>query len=315
LAGDYHTYQEIEEIRSILPAISKKMTMASQRNTSKLPKLAIAPFNVANTGVNVQEAETLALILAVEIANTGRYSVLPRTATMQTALRELNYQMQGHTSDEGIKLLGRAINAEYVLSADVRKLGTMNMFTAQILNVEDGRQLSGNRREYRVIDDGIYLMEELAILLIDPENAETRIAALGRKRSRTVLFSDPARFWSLGISIGTSFSAPWAITSIHGTIAPFRYSFLELGFDYGMASGNSDAQSYYSLYPYIHYALFIPFGKTAGLSVGIGGGCMLGEYVFPEETIPLNIFAFDASASVTISNSLNISYTLRTSFK
>ena len=248
MAGDYRSFQNIEEVRSMLPAISKKMITASQQNTSRLPKLAIATFGIAKTGVNVHDAETLAQILAVEISNTGRYAVLPRTTTMQAALNELDYQMSGRTTEEEAKALGRAINAEYILFAEVRSLGRINMFIAQILNVEDGSLLAGDNRDYRIVDDGIQLMEELALLLTDPDGAEARIAALNRKRSRT------AQFWSIGVSAGTAFAAPWMIGTVRATLAPFKYSFLELGFDFGLISGIKDVD-YYSLYPFIRYAL------------------------------------------------------------
>jgi TolB-like protein len=314
MAGDYRTYQNIEEVRNLLPAIAEKMIAASRRDTAQLPKLAIAPFRVANTEVNVQDAETLAQILAVEIANTGKYAVLPRTSTMQAALKELEYQMSGHTAEEGAKALGRAINAEYVLSAEVQGLGKMNIFTAQILHVEDGRLLAGNSRDYHIVDDGIQLMAELALLLTDPKGAETRIAAINRKRSHTALFTDPSRFWSIGISAGTSFAVPWAIGTIRGTIAPVRYSFLELGLDYGMISRIADAEFYYSLYPFIHYNLFLPFAQSAGWYIGAGGGYMLGEYTFPEEKIPVNILALDVTTGIILWNMLDVSYSLRTDF-
>jgi len=315
MAGDYHTYQRIEEVRNLLPTISKNMISASKRNSARLPKLAVAPFNIANKGVNQHDAETLGHILAVEIANTGKYAVLPRTTTMQSALRELEYQRSGYTAEEGAKALGRATNAEYVLYADVRSLGSLNMFTAQILHVEDGRLFAGGTREYQIIDDGINLMEDLSILLTDQEIAASRIAALSRERSRSEMFSNKARFWSIGVSAGTSFAAPWIISTLHGTIAPLKYQFLELGIDYGMVSGNKNADFYYSLYPFIHYAAFIPFNKSGGCYAGAGAGYMFGNYKFPEEEIPIRIFAFDAIAGVNIINKIDISYSLRTNFK
>jgi TolB-like protein len=311
MAGDYRAYRNIEEVRRLLPEISRKMITASQRHTQGLPKLAVATFAVAKTGVNAQDAETLAQILAIEINNTGKYSVLPRTTTMQAALKELDYQMSGRTAQEEAKALGRAINAKFILSAEVRSLGNINLFTAQILNVEDGSLLAGDIREYRVLDDGINLMAELAMLLTDSKGAAARISA----RNRAALFTDPARFWSAGISAGTSFAAPLVIGTVRGTVAPFQYSFLELGFDYGTASGIADAESYYSLYPFAHYALFLPFAKGGGWYAGAGAGYMLGEYTFPEEKIPVNIFALDITAGINLWNMLDVSYTLRTDLK
>jgi len=315
LAGDYSEYLKIEDIPDILPKITKKLINASRRNNSKLPKLAIAPFNSANTGVDLQNAETLAQILTIEIANTGKYSVLPRTTTMQAALKELNYQMQGYTAEMGAKALGKAINAEYILFAEARGLGNMNVFTAQILNVEDASLLAGDSTEYRVVDDGIKLMPELALLLTDKAKAAALIAERNRKRSRTIMFEDPARFWSVGISAGTSFSAPWAIGTVHGTISPFRNFFLELGFDYGMISGIVDIDKYYSMYPFIHAVYFRPFKRKGGWYAGLGGGYMLGNYNFSDEDIPVNIYAFDFTVGVNIGDMLDVSYTLRTNIE
>jgi len=315
LAGDYSEYRAIEDIPTMLPGISKKLIAASLHKYSKLPKLAVAPFNIANTGVNAQNAETLAQILTIEIANTGKYSVLPRTSTMQTAMKELNYQTQGYTAEEGAKALGKAINAEYILFAEARSLGNMNVFTAQILNVENASLLAGDSREYRIIDDGIKLIPELALLLTDRARAATQIAIRNRKRSRAELLEDPSKFWSIGVSAGTSFAAPWAIGTVHGTIAPFRNSFLELGIDYGMISQVADAEQYYSLYPFIHASYFRPFKKSGGWYAGAGCGYMIGKYTFPEGDIPINIFAADVTAGINIGNIIDISYTARSNFK
>ena len=174
LAGDYSEYMRIEGVDRLLPNIARKMTAAVRRNTSALPKLAIAPFIIHNQGANVQEAEALSQILAVELINTGKYAVLPRTETIQAAMKELEFQMSGYTAEEEAKRLGQATNARYVLSAEVRSLGTMNMFTASILNVENGSQIAGAYRTYRSISDGTELMKELAKLLANSTIAASR---------------------------------------------------------------------------------------------------------------------------------------------
>jgi hypothetical protein len=65
LAGDYREYRTVENIPALLPDISKIIINASRRDSSKLPKLAIVPFNLASTNVNVQDAEVLAQILSI----------------------------------------------------------------------------------------------------------------------------------------------------------------------------------------------------------------------------------------------------------
>ena len=145
-------------------------------------------------------------------------------------------------------------------------------------------------------------------------NAKPSISSPNRESS-SALFTDSAKFWSIGVSAGTSFAAPLVIGTVRGTIAPFKYSFLELGFDYGMISGIADAESYYSLYPFVHYNLFMPFSQYVIWYAGAGAGYMLGEYTFPEEKIPVNIFALDITAGINLWNMLDVSYTLRTDLK
>jgi len=310
LAGDYREYRRnIEEVRGMLPAIAHKMITASQRDTSALPKLAVAPFNTAQ-GADAQDGETLAQILAVEVSNTGKYAVLPRTTTLQAALNELEYQMSGYTAEEEAKRLGAAINAQYILSAQLRRLGSQNMFTGQILNVENGSLLAGESRDYRTISDGITLMGELALLLTDKEGARAKIAA----RNRAAFFADPARLWSAGVSAGSSFTDPLVIGTLRGTVAPFRYSFLELGGDAGFISDVEGATSYYSIYPFIHYALFLPFPQKGGWYMGAGAGYMIADYQIEDITVSRNIVAMDITTGVNIMNFIDISYTLRTDF-
>ena len=76
----------------------------------------------------------------------------------------------------------------------------------------------------------------------------------------------------MGVSAGTSFSAPWFIGTVQGTLAPFRYSFLEIGLDFGFLSGAADVE-YFSLYPFVHYAFYMPVSFTkGGWYAGLGAG-------------------------------------------
>jgi hypothetical protein len=123
-----------------------------------------------------------------------------------------------------------------------------------------------------------------------------------------------ARLWALGVSAGSTFATPWLTVTVHGTIAPWKYSFLEIGCDIGLITEVEDAEAYYSLYPFIHYALFMPFKTKGGWYVGIGGGCMMINYTYPKETVSENIFAVDAIIGLNFLNVLDLSYTLRTNF-
>ena len=305
LAGDYREYRTIEEVRSMLPAIAQRMITAARQDVFNLPKLAIMPFHTAIPQFNVQDAEVLAQILAIEITNTGRFSVLPRITTMQAALQELEYQMQGHTAEEEAKALGRAINAQYVLSAEARHLGTINLFTAQILNVEDGSLLVGDSRDYRFVTDGIMLMPELALLLTNREELEAQVRVQRSTDSRQ------ARLWSIGVGAGTYIADPWLTGTLRVTLAPLRYSFFALGFEAGMISGYEGVTDFYSLYPFAHLALFLPFARSGGWYLGAGGGYRMTQYMYDDVKIPREFFMADICMGFLLFDFLDISYSLQ----
>jgi formylglycine-generating enzyme required for sulfatase activity/TolB-like protein len=172
ISGDYREYTSIEEIKNLLPDMTKKMVSAIRLDTAKLPGLAVLPF-VIPSGVNAQDAEVLAQLLATEIANSGKYAVLPRTQTIQTAMAEQKIQRNGITDPDSIKAIGQATNAQYVLSGNVRSLGSRNMFMVSILNIEKASLERGNQIEYKDITDGLRLMAELSFMLTGVRPGET----------------------------------------------------------------------------------------------------------------------------------------------
>ena len=131
-------------------------------------------------------------------------------------------------------------------------------------------------------------------------------------RLAAMLGDDTARLWSLGFSIGSSFSQPLIIGTLRGTIAPFRYSFLELGIESGFFSRKS-VDSYFSVYPYTHYAFFWPFDK-GGLYTGAGLGYWYSKMSLPHENTMERKILAHAVAGVNILDNIDISYALRTNF-
>jgi hypothetical protein len=144
-----------------------------------------------------------------------------------------------------------------------------------------------------------------------------------------------AQLWSVGASLGTSFGYPWIMVTVHGTLAPFAGSFFEIGFDCslfsnsvwpdvfdGYGSDGTDRAEYFSLYPYINYALFLPFARSAngkkggGWYAGAGIGVLFAQYTF--ETVgPVwdTVFAVNVLTGFRIGEAFDISFTLRTNFK
>ncbi|MDR0636601.1 MAG: hypothetical protein LBF87_05935, partial [Treponema sp.] len=187
IAGMYQEYSSIEEIRGLLPTMAAKLvaTTAANLDTINLPKLAVLPFDIPES-VNLHDAETLAQILATELANSGKYAVLPRTSTIEAAMKEQDIQRSGLTDANSIKAIGKATNADYALTGTVTNLGSLKLFLVQILNVEDGSMLTGDDREYNTITEGLTLMPQISDKLtgLQDERERARIAELARQQQQ-----------------------------------------------------------------------------------------------------------------------------------
>ena len=124
---------------------------------------------------------------------------------------------------------------------------------------------------------------------------------------------------TLGVSLGTSFFAPLAIGTVHGTIAPFSGSFFDLGVDAGYGI-NLDYVEYFSLYPFVNYALFVPFprtadGKRGGWYLGVGIGAMFANYTFEVEgPIWDTVITANIVTGFNLFDMIDVSYTIRTDF-
>ena len=124
---------------------------------------------------------------------------------------------------------------------------------------------------------------------------------------------DSTRLWSIGGSLGTAFSLPWIIGTVNGTLAPTKHSFFDIGVEFGMVSGDASTD-YFSVYPFAHYAWFVPFTKAGGWYLGGGMGVMCASYTFPEGTVADNSFAVDFCTGFILRDMITLSYTLRTNF-
>jgi TolB-like protein len=169
VAGDYREYARIEETIDILPAMAKRIGDAARQDAGRqgaarrnLPRLAVLPFNVLSSGMDRGDAELLAQILATELANSGRYAVFPRTRAIEKVMEEQHIERSGMTDPESIRTIGAAVNAQYVLSANVRKLGADNYFSASILHIVEASQGHGARERYRDVSDGLSIMPRMA---------------------------------------------------------------------------------------------------------------------------------------------------------
>jgi len=109
------------------------------------------------------------------------------------------------------------------------------------------------------------------------------------------------KFWSLNLSLGTSFATPLLIVNLSATIAPLPFSFFEFGVEFGAINGMAGANvpigdvQYKSDYFYARVNFFTPYGdrifdsygkpkEGGGWYLGIGLGIMNAEYSFIQST-------------------------------
>ncbi|MDR1247703.1 MAG: hypothetical protein LBK63_00205 [Treponema sp.] len=177
MAGDYRTYRKIEEVDTIIPDIAARLASLLQRDTADLPGLSVPPFEIS-TGVNENDSQVLAQILSCELANGERYAVLPRTNTLEKVMEEHERQRSGETDQDRVKRLGAGRNAQFVLSGAVARLGQLNKFGTDILNIEDGSFMDGYSEQYNDFAEGINLMPKLAASLNGVSAAITQTVAL-----------------------------------------------------------------------------------------------------------------------------------------
>jgi len=192
-AGDYREFRRIEETVGFLPDMARRIAAASRQDSSQLRRLAVLPFNPLTSGIDERDAEVLAQILATDIANSGRFAVFPRTSAIEAAMREHDIQRGGMTDPDSVRRIGEAVNAQYVLSANARRLGADSFFSASVLHITGGNQQVGSMQRYQTVSDGLFLMPVLARELVADRRAA--IGEFVRVSGGTFLMGSPEGNW------------------------------------------------------------------------------------------------------------------------
>ena len=367
IAGDYQTYTNMVDIRNKLPNMVDNIIQATQRNTASLQKLAIVPVQLQG-GADQRVADTLTQILSIHLIRSGKYTVYPRTRSLEQVMEEHRIQFSGTTADSNIVGIGFGENPNLVLSVVARRLENINMFNAAVINLFTGTQVVGRSVDYRDISDGLRAMERLAIDLTstgeeishrqreleqqqrqaEQEQQRQRAQAqkvADRRARRDAFWNDERRFWSIGVNVGSMYGVPAAIGfgaivgsvilfppdegfgytllaqavfgiplgflgampliyadtdpfspgisgNINITLAPFPYSFIELGCDMLFINpGGVQGRDYISSYPYANYLFFIGSEgyEKGGFFIGPGVGRMFTITGSAERTGNINL--------------------------
>jgi len=198
VAGDYKQYKKLEDIPDLLSDMAKKTVRVPGNKNKNMLELAVLPFSIPVNEATKQEAEALAQIAAIEIVNSGKYVVLPRTQEINDALGEKLFEPSALGDRVVLQNLQKALNAKYILAGQSGSIGAKRYFSMQIVNLEDGRQLKGSDAEYQKITDGIRRIPLLAQVISEQKteaqkeqelekekrNAKAQVAKQKRKNAR-----------------------------------------------------------------------------------------------------------------------------------
>jgi formylglycine-generating enzyme required for sulfatase activity len=177
VAGDFRKYHTIRDLRVVLPDIIKNLVNAAQQNRGQ-PKLAVLPFY---TTLNGEEAERLAQLMSIAVANRGKYEVFPWALPVEAPALNVAIPYSGIID---LKAIRQATNARYVLTGDVLSLGTTNLFRAAIMNTGDGSFVGEGDMEYRIIAEDLGLLADLSSVLTNAKGEEI-LSPSGRKEGLT----------------------------------------------------------------------------------------------------------------------------------
>ncbi len=175
ISGDYIEYQSIDSVVEYMPIIAKALVSKLKTNYKKLPTLAIFPFE-ADKEASESDKDVLGHILAIQLANSGKYAVVTRTSALNGVMKELNIQRQGLTDENTIAEIGKAINADYVLSGNITKLANSGYIEANIINVKRITLEKGSYKQYRKIEEGVKALGDLSYELTGVKNISGHLA-------------------------------------------------------------------------------------------------------------------------------------------
>ena len=199
--GGYHrAFRTIEEVPGFLPSMSRNTVEAALgRDAARLPSLAMLPLSLA-AGIDPRDAETLSMILAIEILNAGEHVLLPRTSAIHAALAGTD--PPGQADDAGLAALGRAIDADFVLSGGIHGIGALSVFAARVLRATDGVAVAGATGNFALAEGADAMTNIAAALTGGDARAADQVAAQREPRERRET-DIPANWLSLQVGF------PW----------------------------------------------------------------------------------------------------------
>jgi len=108
------------------------------------PRLGILPFS----GGSGSDGETIADLFSYQREIADTFTIVPRTNAVNALISERDFQLRGYTNSDTIARLGRMLNANFVVSGHIQRLGRSSLIIITIINVETFELMAGDYNVY-----------------------------------------------------------------------------------------------------------------------------------------------------------------------
>jgi TolB-like protein len=98
------------------------------------PVVAVVPFDVIS-GVSATEAAMITDVFFVRLGNTRKVDLVNRTI-VQRVIKEHNFQLEDWSDKEKTAELGKALNADWIVQGDIRKMNNGILIIVQFYNIK-----------------------------------------------------------------------------------------------------------------------------------------------------------------------------------
>jgi len=122
------------------------------------PTLGVLPF----TGGAGDEGDVIASLFLGQRELLSVFNVVPRNMALNAIFAERNIQLSDLTDPNTMASINRMLNADYVLSGSITRVGDRNLLIASIIHVERFEQVAGYFVTYRNIEEILGLLPSMS---------------------------------------------------------------------------------------------------------------------------------------------------------
>ena len=166
---------DVAELFSKFPAMCRELT----KNTAK-PRdtVAIVPFDFSSSEVPQEEVDVIYQMFLSDFTRTGKYFVVDK-GSFDRIKSQQNFQLSDWSNNEKVAQLGKALNANIIVTGQAMKFRTQVMFIMQILDVSSAKIISSSDER---VNDVIELFGKFPAMCLELANsASTPQGAAAKK--------------------------------------------------------------------------------------------------------------------------------------